>query len=145
MNASEAAALLAIAAAFDNRKPDADAASAWAVALDELPAADCRDAIVQHYRESRDWLMPSDVIRRVKKMRTERLQLVRDVQPPPELTDLEDDDEFNRAYLEWRRELDQRAIHGELDERDTRHAMQSVTRIDKRTRAAIEATRKKLT
>jgi hypothetical protein len=53
---TEAAALLTVAAAFDNRKPDADAAKAWSIALGDLPFFDCRDAVVAHYRKTDDWL-----------------------------------------------------------------------------------------
>lgn len=88
MNAAEAQALLTVAAAFDNRKPDADSARAWAAALDGLPFADCRDAIVKHYRGSSEWLMPGHVIAAVKQVRAKRIadaghRLV----PPPGLTE----------------------------------------------------------
>lgn len=73
MNPAEAQSLLTIAAAFDNRKPDADAARAWAAALDGLPFIDCRDAIVKHYRNSSDWLMPGHVIAAVKQVRAKRI------------------------------------------------------------------------
>lgn len=73
MTPAEAAALLGIAAAFDNRKPDPDAAQAWAIALNDLRFADCRDAIVEHYRRSSDWLMPEHVIAGVKRIRRNRV------------------------------------------------------------------------
>ena len=73
MTPTEAAALLAIAAAFDNRKPDADAAQAWALALDGLRFEDCRDAIVAHFRVSSEWLMPAKVIAEVKRIRSKRI------------------------------------------------------------------------
>jgi len=73
MTPAEAAALLAVAAAFDNRKPDADAAQAWAYALEDRPFIDCRDAIVAHYRHTNDWLMPNHVIAGVRKIRDKRL------------------------------------------------------------------------
>lgn len=73
MKATEAAALLTIAAAYDNRKPDADQAKAWAMALDGLRFEDCREVIVQHYRRSREWLMPVDVISGVRRIRSDRV------------------------------------------------------------------------
>jgi hypothetical protein len=72
MTPAEAAALLTIAAAYDNRKPDEDQARAWALVLTDLRFEDCRDAIVIHYRHSRDWLMPADVVKGAQKLRIER-------------------------------------------------------------------------
>lgn len=73
MKPAEAAALLAVAAAFDNRKPDADAATAWALALDGRRFEDCRDAIVAYYRKSREWVMPSDMLEGVSAIRNGRI------------------------------------------------------------------------
>jgi hypothetical protein len=73
MKPTEAAALLAIAAAYDNRKPDPDAATAWAMALDGLRFEDCRQVVVKHYQRSRDWMMPVDVISGVKRLRADRI------------------------------------------------------------------------
>ena len=95
MKPTEAAALLTICAAYDNRKPDADAAKAWAMALDGYRFEDCRDAIVAHYRASREWIMPSDVIGAVKKLRTGRLEDVAPI-PPPGL-----DPDDTGAYVRW--------------------------------------------
>ena len=83
MKTTEAAALLTIAAAFDNRKPDADAAQAWALALDGLRFEDCRTAVVAHYRASADWLMPNMVINAVKRMRRERISAFGALPDPP--------------------------------------------------------------
>mgnify|MGYP003333107135 FL=1 len=99
MNQQEAAALLAVAAAFDNRKPDADAATAWSAALDGLRFADCRDAVVAHYRKSADWLMPNMVIAEVNRIRQRRLEAAPPLSPPD---DLDPDDTM--AYTRWWRE-----------------------------------------
>ena len=89
MKPTEAAALLTIAAAYDNRKSDADQAKAWAMALDGLRFEDCREVIVQHYRRSREWLMPVDVIGGVRRLRDKRI----DDHGPFELpADLDPDD-----------------------------------------------------
>jgi hypothetical protein len=85
MTPAEAAALLAVAAAFDNRKPDADAAQAWALALDDLRFIDCRDAIVAHYRLSTDWVMPAQVRAAVKRIRAKRIDEHPPLVPPPGL------------------------------------------------------------
>jgi hypothetical protein len=89
MTPAEAAALLAVAAAFDNRKPDADAAAAWSLALDGLRFVDCREVVVEHYRRSNDWLMPNHVIGAVRRLRDKRIALAGDLTPPPNLTPLE--------------------------------------------------------
>jgi hypothetical protein len=89
MTPAEAAALLAVAAAFDNRKPDADAAQAWSVALDGYRFSDCRDVIVSHYRKANDWLMPNHVITEVKRLREKRLHVAGDPTPPSNMTPLE--------------------------------------------------------
>lgn len=99
MSPAEAAALLAIAAAFDNRKPDADAATAWALALDGWRFEDCREAVVAHYRATNEWIMPSDVIGAVKNIRRERLLNYGPIEPPPSL-----DPDDDRAYFQWLRD-----------------------------------------
>lgn len=85
MTPAEAAALLAVAAAYDNRRPDADAATAWSVALDGYRFHDCRDVIVSHYRSTTDWLMPHHVITGVRKIRDKRIAEAGDLTPPPGL------------------------------------------------------------
>lgn len=89
MTPAEAAALLTIAAAYDRRKPDADTAKAWAMALDGLRFEDCRAVIVAHYQRTNDWLMPNHVITEVRKLREKRLHLAGDPTPPPDMTPLE--------------------------------------------------------
>lgn len=72
MTPSQAAALLTLCSAYDNRKPDADQARAWALVLDGCDYEDAQAAVVRHYRESRDWLMPADVVSGVRAMRVKR-------------------------------------------------------------------------
>ena len=106
MTPTEAAALLTIAAAYDNRKPDADQAKAWAMALDGLGFEDCRDVVVEHYRKSREWLMPADVFAGVRRIRYERIERFGYITPPPELDFAEE-----QAYIKHIRE---RVAAGEL-------------------------------
>ena len=113
MTPAEAAALLALAAAYDNRKPDADAAQAWALALDGYPFTDCRTAVVEHYRESREWMMPSDVIDGVKRIRHERLMAFGPIPVPPE----ELRDNFY-AEQEWTRRVRGEIADGKLTRAD---------------------------
>jgi hypothetical protein len=114
MNTREAAALLAVAAAFDNRKPDPDAATAWAVALDGLHFEDCRNAVVAHYRKSSEWLMPSVVISEVGRIRQRRLELAPPISPPDDL-DPDDTD----AYTNWWRETRTAIADGRLVPQET--------------------------
>lgn len=105
MKPTEAAALLTIAAAFDNRKPDPDTAKAWAMALDGYRFEDCRQVIVQHYRESTDWIMPAHVLRAVKRLRKQRLDATPDPIPPADLTP--------QQTLAWLRDVRRRIADGE--------------------------------
>ena len=107
MTPGEATALLAVAAAFDNRKPDADAAKAWSVALDGYPFVDCRDAIVAHYRKTTDWLMPAHVLELVKRVRDKRIADSEGaLTPPPECRE-------GDAHRDWLREAKRRLGDGE--------------------------------
>jgi len=112
MKPTEAAALLTIAAAFDNRKPDADQAKAWAMALDGLRFEDCREVVVAHYRTSRDWLMPSDVVAGVKRLRRRRIDDYGPFPEPPAIC-AEDPAEYSR----WYSDLVRRIADGEQVER----------------------------
>lgn len=113
---AEAQVLLSMAAAFDNRKPDPDAAKAWSVALDGLRFEDCRDALVAHYRGSTEWLMPAMVRTAVRRMRAKRIEEHPPVIPPPGLSDVEE----RRFLAEARRRIgdgetyDSAAPYGEL-------------------------------
>lgn len=61
MTPAQTAELLTIVAAYDRRTlGDADVL-AWSLALDDVDLADAKRAVVAHYRESRVFLMPSDV------------------------------------------------------------------------------------
>jgi hypothetical protein len=101
MKPTEAAALLTIAAAYDNRKPDADQAKAWAMALDDLRFEDCRTVIVEHYKRSREWLMPVDVIQGVKRLRYDRLLEFGPI-PEPRGIDPDDTERYTAAYMALR-------------------------------------------
>lgn len=108
MTPQEAAALLAVAAAFDNRKPDPDAARAWSIALDGMRFTDCRDVIVAHYRASTEWLMPIHVIAAVKKLRASRLETAEPPSPPPGM-----DADDVEGYLRWLASVRQAIADGE--------------------------------
>ncbi len=76
MTPSEAAGLLAIAAAFDQRTIGEMDAQAWAATLRGLDPADCAEAIRQHYAVNTDRLMPAHVRRGANIIRSARLRSV---------------------------------------------------------------------
>jgi hypothetical protein len=96
MTPAEAASLLTIAAAFDNRKPDADAAKAWSIALDGIRFTDARDAVVAHYRGSSEWLMPNKIIAEVRRIRAKRIEEFGYITPPYGLT-FEEEQAYTKA------------------------------------------------
>lgn len=115
VTAPEAAALLAVAAAFDNRKPDAHTARAWAEALHSTDFQDARTVIVEHYTHDHRWIMPSDVVKGVKALEDERITaapIIDDLPLPDRLTSMEDGPEFNAAYLGWLQETHRRIRRG---------------------------------
>lgn len=99
MTPAEAQRLLTIAAAFDNRRPDEDAAHAWAVALGGLPFDDCRLAVIEHYRHSTAWLMPATVRGIVMRTRGGRISSFGTLPDPPDGFDPDD----VAGYLRWLR------------------------------------------
>ena len=70
MNTQETAKILAIAAGFDNRRPDDLATAAWQALLGGYGFDECRDAIVAHYRDPatrHQYLTAAHVLDRVEK------------------------------------------------------------------------------
>jgi hypothetical protein len=96
MTPAEAQVLLSMASAYDNRKPDPDAAKAWAAALDDLRFVDCRDALIKHYKTSTEWLMPAMIRAEVKRIRAKRIAEFGHYDVPPGL-DSRQTMEFIRA------------------------------------------------
>lgn len=81
MNPTEAAELLAHCSAFDNRKPSAAAAVAWASALNDVPLdADTRSAVAVFYStppkdpDTKLWIQPHNVRTLRAKIRSGRLE-----------------------------------------------------------------------
>lgn len=83
MTLEETIDLLGVAAAFDQRNIGKADSVAWHAALCDLDFADAQAAVISHYRESRDRVMPADVWGRVKAMR--RARLAREVMPAPDI------------------------------------------------------------
>lgn len=87
MNLEETGELVGLMALYDNRKIGDPDTLAWYQVIGDLPAADCKTAVIAHYRESRERMMPADVRQRVKAMRRERLEHGIVPAPSPELAD----------------------------------------------------------
>ena len=91
MNPTEAAKVLAKAAAYDNRQANQAAALAWAEALDQnLPLQDALRIVTEHYRDERAWIMPADINRRWRALGKARLETAERMglpEPPDELAD----------------------------------------------------------
>lgn len=105
MNPTEAARLLAYAAAFDNRRPSEAAARAWADALPDIPADDdARAAIARYYAtppknpDDRLWIQPHDVRTHRRAIRSARAEHF--AYTPPT------DDNDPRFLANYRRQLD---------------------------------------
>lgn len=106
MNRADASRVLAKAAAFDNRKPSAAAAAAWAEALDDVPLQEALDLVSVYYATNREWIMPADINRLWKERRHTRLREARQLPPAP--AGLESAD-----YLAYQQELAGRVMLGE--------------------------------
>lgn len=66
MNLEAIARVLARVAAYDRRTVGRADVAAWHDALDDLDEDACHRAVVAHYRDSTEWLMPAHVRRRVE-------------------------------------------------------------------------------
>ena len=87
MTIEETVDLLTVAAAYDRRTVGEGDAIAWHAAIGDLPLDECRAAVIGHYADSTDWLMPGHVRKRVKAMRDARIARSIPAAPPAELAD----------------------------------------------------------
>jgi len=74
MTTDEMIDLLTLAAGYDRRTVGEADVTAWQLAVGDLPFGDAKLAVVAHYRETTDWLMPAHVRTRVREVRAARLQ-----------------------------------------------------------------------
>lgn len=103
MNTAETTALLAICSSFDSRKPNPETVTAWTAAIGDLEFTAARDAVVAHYQESREWIMPADIRGRVRRERKDRIE--DDVIPMPAGLDPDDTAAYIRVLSAGRRAL----------------------------------------
>src|SRR5690242_19905210 len=87
MESTEIGQLLAIMAMYDYRQVDAAMVIAWEAVIGDLPFDDARAAVIQHYRNSDERIMPSHVVARVRAIRGDRIARGVMPAPPAEVTD----------------------------------------------------------
>lgn len=63
MNRSECAQLLTVVASYDRRTLGEADVIAWHGTLGDLTFDECRDAVVKHYAQQTDWVMPAHLRR----------------------------------------------------------------------------------
>lgn len=65
--------------AFDNRSLTKEVIKLWHDALQPYSFADCERAVKEHFTSSEKWLLPIDIIKRVKSIRNMRAQRIGDL------------------------------------------------------------------
>lgn len=115
MTKAEVARILAVAAAFDQRTTGEEDDIAWLAAIGDLNFTDAREAVIAHYRESRERIMPADIRHGVKAIRKARIEAAPPVEIPEHLAD---------RPLEAR-EWKQRTLHAIADGEDPQLAIGS--------------------
>ncbi|GAA3172997.1 zinc finger domain-containing protein [Nonomuraea salmonea] len=81
MDEFEIVDLLTTMAAFDKRKFGKTEVRAWELAVGDLPFEDCKQAVINHYCTSTDYLMPVHVRKGAQRIRDQRID-ERKIQPP---------------------------------------------------------------
>lgn len=74
MNIIETSEVLAKIQTFDNRTVDEATVTVWHEVLEPYQIHDARRAVTEYYTHNRTWLMPSDLVDRIKEYRVRRLQ-----------------------------------------------------------------------
>lgn len=101
MTPPQMADLLNLISSTDGRNLTQQMPSAWMDIIGDLDFTDAKAAVVKHFQQSTEWLMPAHVRKGVKSMREKRLLLVGGAQ----LNDVDERLENPREYNEARREL----------------------------------------
>ncbi|WP_116949210.1 hypothetical protein [Jiangella endophytica] len=119
MNKSETATILAMVQSFDRRTVGEADIAAWEAVLTDIRLDDAKAAVLGHYRKSRAWLMPADIVDFVTLLRRTRRARIPLPAAPPELVDgsgypIPEDAEKWRAYVEWRDETLRAIADGQL-------------------------------
>lgn len=120
MNRAECAQLLTVISSYDRRTLGEADVIAWHGTLGDLRFDECRDAVVKHYAQQTDWLMPAHVRRLVLAVRQDQAMRALpgggdDLVPMPEWfqTTVEQHKQRTRAANEERKERGERAKYGQ--------------------------------
>jgi hypothetical protein len=87
VNLEETGKLVGHMALYDNRRTSDPDTLAWYQVIGDLPYDDAKAAVIGHYAESTDRIMPAHVRTRVKAMRRARLEHGIAAAPSPEIAD----------------------------------------------------------
>lgn len=131
---ADAYELLAVAQTFDRRTVGDFDAEAWRRAMHGLQLEDAKQAIVEHFTTSTDWLMPAHVRQGVMRIRRDRLE-----RAPYAVPDADPDDPI--AYQRALRDGIVRAADGTERPRDMRAIDSTFPSPPPASRAAIAAAR----
>lgn len=104
MNLQETAKLLGVMASVDRRKVGQADVLVWNGFLRDYSYRDCEQAVLGFFRDSREWLMPADVVQRVRQIRAERLKGAGTPLPPEGQTVAE--------WQAWLKETQKRVADG---------------------------------
>jgi hypothetical protein len=99
--------LLTTIAAFDRRTVGKGDVIAWHATLNDIRYEDALTVVIDHYRQSREWLMPADIRNAVRTLRNKRLEGMDRIQPPEDLTPW-------GGYIPWLRATRKAVADGEL-------------------------------
>lgn len=106
MSPEEVVDLLTLVASYDRRTVGKADVDAWFMATGDLPFEDAKVAVVKHYRESREWLMPADIRKHVRAIREARITRLPLPAPDPELNE--------RQYRNSLRNIVNRVADGQM-------------------------------
>lgn len=132
---ADAYELLAVAQSFDRRTVGDFDAEGWRRAMHGLQLEDAKQAVVEHFTTSTDWLMPAHVRDGVKRIRKDRLERrafdwVPDADPDNPI-----------AYQRALRAGNERAADGTEQSRDLQALPSTFRDVPPASAAAIEAAR----
>ena len=108
MTPDETVDLLTLVQSYDRRTVGEADVAAWHLAIGDQPYADAQNAVIAHYRESREWIMPADIRQRVREIRQGRLDITPVPPAPPEVAANPD------AYRKWRGDWRKKIADGDF-------------------------------
>jgi hypothetical protein len=91
VNLAETNDLLTFIATFDRRRFDDATVVAWQLIVADVPYADCRRAVVEHFTNSTDYLMPVHVVRGATEVDRNRRRELREAREREEQLAIESD------------------------------------------------------